>query len=275
MGNGDRAKSREALRFAAGPANATQRRRAAIAAQPAELGPAYRPPIDGCRNSRIRLAAIGLRSVYVRGNAAAAPLRRRSRRPVAVPEWGTSRTSAATLLRTLYLIIALGQAESQAGAGDGTPTLRHPRIKILKLRGLGRLTDGSRLLRSEPSRRRAAHWERRLSSRLVAVAARCRVGGVWAGRRARVGPAIQRRSWVICWLQRRRSRAGGIEPPALPVRTDSPPRPILWGYLRRRPVSRQAVSTASAGTAPPTTIGAWLRYEAGAADWQCLPPHRR
>jgi hypothetical protein len=25
----------------------------------------------------------------------------------------------------------------------------------------------------------AAHWERRLSSRLVAVAARCRVGEVW------------------------------------------------------------------------------------------------
>jgi hypothetical protein len=34
-----------------------------------------------------------------------------------------------------------------------------------------------------------AHWERRLSSRLVAVAARSRVGGVWAGRRAPAAPA--------------------------------------------------------------------------------------
>jgi hypothetical protein len=32
-----------------------------------------------------------------------------------------------------------------------------------------------------PSRRRAADWERRLSSRLGAVAARCRVGVAWAG----------------------------------------------------------------------------------------------
>jgi hypothetical protein len=49
-----------------------------------------------------------------------------------------------------------------------------------------------------------AHWERRLSSRLVVGAARCRADGVAA---LGVSPPVEGRT------ERRRSRTGGIEPP--------------------------------------------------------------
>jgi hypothetical protein len=42
-------------------------------------------------------------------------------------------------------------------------------------------------------RRRAAHCERRLSSRHLAGAARCRVGGIWAGRSTDAQLAVQPR----------------------------------------------------------------------------------
>ncbi|WP_216819270.1 hypothetical protein, partial [Thiohalocapsa sp. ML1] len=60
----------------------------------------------------------------------------------------------------------------------------------------------------------AAHWDRRLSSRLAAGAAQCRVGGVRADQRAQAQSSARQRAMGTRPLPRRRSRAGGIEPPA-------------------------------------------------------------
>ena len=117
-------------------------------------------------------------------------------------------------------------------------TLRYPQIKGLKRRSLVRLSGGRWRPQSLPSRRSTAHWERRLSSRLVAGAARCRVGGVWAGSRPRARPAA--RDGQSPGSSTTVRAPGASNPrcakpagkPALPVRTRSPSRPILWGYLR-------------------------------------------
>ena len=91
--------------------------------------------------------------------------------------------------------------------------LRCPQIRRLKKsRLVQRSPAGSQRHQSQPARVGPPHWDRRLSSRPAA-------GSLPRRRRlARSGctrPAVSRLvSWAVFWLQRRKSRAGDIEPPA-------------------------------------------------------------
>jgi len=72
-------------------------------------------------------------------------------------------------------------------------TLGYPRILEPKSSGLVHPSDLQSGPESQPSRRRAADWERRLSSRLGVVAARCRVGVARTGTRAQAQSPARRR----------------------------------------------------------------------------------
>ena len=101
---------------------------------------------------------------------------------------------------------------------------------------------GSQCDQSRPARVGSTHWDRRLSSRPAAGAARCRAGGVWRvvaarGRRSR-GPshgrflgssAADRAPGASSPRARGRLRAGAPSPCRPAAHSN------LWGYLRDRP----------------------------------------
>ncbi|MBK1632357.1 hypothetical protein CKO31_16760 [Thiohalocapsa halophila] len=147
----------------------------------------------------------------------------RFRRAEAVTARFTRPSAPLSAKRDPYALLTMTPTEARP----------RPRLRPVGAASLPRLVTGNRQARrnSRGTESSAAHWERRLSSRLAAVAARCRVGGV-SSQDIRADPLPARRP-CRAW---RRIRAGGVAAPlalgtvgaaSIPRRCRTTVRPVL------------------------------------------------